>query len=65
VLLEKAAVQGHAFAMNKVGNIHGGRDEYEQALHWFTKGAEAGLPMAMFNVGQGLTLVHFSAQPKP
>ena len=28
--------------------------EYEQAVEWFTKGAEAGLPEAMFNLGSCL-----------
>jgi TPR repeat protein len=63
-LLEKAAGQGHAYAMQALGCIHLARNANEQALTWFTKGAEAGLPKAMFNAGQGLTLVHFSAQRK-
>ena len=45
-LLENAAGQGHAYAMNKLGSIHDGRMKYERAVHWFTKGAEAGLPLA-------------------
>ena len=50
-LLEKAAGQGHAYAMDMLGTIHHVRKEHEQALAWFTKGAEAGLPNAMFDLG--------------
>jgi len=50
-LLEKAAVQGHAYAMNRLGDVYHQREAHEQALEWFTKGAEAGLPKAMFTVG--------------
>ena len=50
-LLEQAAGQGHAYAMYAMGIIHGVRGEYEQAVKWHTKGAEAGLPRAMFNLG--------------
>ena len=53
-LLEKAAGQGHAYAMNFLGCVHYERKEHEQALEWFTMGAEAGLPIAMFNLGQSL-----------
>ena len=53
-LLEKAAGQGHAYAMDTLGSIHNVRKEYEQAVAWFAKGAEAGLPKAMFNLGIGL-----------
>ena len=59
-LCEKAAGQGHAYAMQWLGNIHDAREEYDQAVAWFTKGAEAGLPRAMFNLalrldkGQGV-----------
>jgi len=49
-LLEKAAGQGHAYAMAKLGHIHRVREEYEQTAEWFTKGAEAGLPEAMYNL---------------
>jgi hypothetical protein len=37
--------------MYAMGIIHGVRGEYEQAVKWHTKGAEAGLPRAMFNLG--------------
>jgi len=37
--------------MYTLGNIHRVRKECEQAVEWFTKGAEAGLPKAMFNLG--------------
>jgi TPR repeat protein len=52
-LLKKAAGQGHAYAMDKVADIHDTRKEHEQALAWFAKGAEAGLPRAMFSLGAG------------
>jgi hypothetical protein len=50
-LLEKAAGQGHAHAMQVMGRIHDNRNEPEHAMEWYTKGAEAGLPEAMFAVG--------------
>jgi TPR repeat protein len=50
-LLEQAAGQGHAYAMYELGCICDDRKEHEQAVEWFTKGAEAGLPRAMFNLG--------------
>ena len=50
-LLEQAAGQGHAYAMFAVGRIHDVRKEHKQAAEWYTKGAEAGLPKAMFCVG--------------
>ena len=53
-LLEKAAGQGHAYAMNTLGNIHHVRKEHEQAVAWFTEAAEAGLPEAMFNLANSL-----------
>jgi len=49
--LEKAAGQGHAHAMVAVGSVYGLRKEYELATEWFLKGAEAGLPKAMFSLG--------------
>jgi len=49
--MEKAAEQGHAYAMSALGGIHRARDEHEQAAAWTTKAAEAGLPKAMFNFG--------------
>jgi len=53
-LLAKAAGQGHAYAVQKLGDIHHVRKEHEQAAEWFTKGAEVGLPIAMYNLGRGL-----------
>ena len=47
-----AAGQGHAYAMNALGSIHRVRMEHEQAVEWCTKGAEAGLPTAMFDLGR-------------
>jgi len=46
-LLEKAAGQGHAYAMSKLGHVHRARKENERAVEWYTKGAKAGLPDAM------------------
>ena len=53
-LLKKAAGQGHAYAMHALGSFHHERNEHEQAVGWFTKGAEAGLPNAMFDLGYAL-----------
>ena len=50
-LLEKAAGQGHAYAMDALGIFLGQRKEHEQALRWLTMGAEAGLPHSMFHLG--------------
>ena len=50
-LLEKAAGQGHVYAMDNLRSVHDERKEYEQAVTWATKGAEAGLPKAMFDLG--------------
>ena len=51
-LLEQAAAQMHAGAMCMLGTMHDLRKEYEQAVEWFTKGAEAGLPEAMLKLGR-------------
>jgi len=53
-LLEKAAGQGHAYAMLMLANMHQVKKEYDRALHWYTKGAETGLPKAMFALGSHL-----------
>ena len=37
--------------MDALGDIHYARNEHEEAVKWFTKGAEAGLPKAMYNLG--------------
>ena len=50
-LLEKAAGQGHAYAMVRLGQLYYSRKEHERAVEWYTKGTEAGLPYAMFNLG--------------
>jgi hypothetical protein len=50
-LLEQAAGQGHVYAMRTLGCIHEVRKEHEQAVRWYTKGAEAGLPEVMFHLG--------------
>jgi TPR repeat protein len=49
-LLEKAAGQGHVYAMFALGNIHRVRKEHEQAVAWWTKAAQARLPSGMFNL---------------
>ena len=53
-LLEKSAGQGHAYAMYTLECIHRVRKEDEKSLKWVTKGAEAGLPVAMFSLGHRL-----------
>jgi len=50
-LLEMAAAQGHAYAMNVLGEFHRGWEEHDQAVQWYAKSAEAGLPSAMFSLG--------------
>ena len=49
--LEQAAGQGHAYVMHALGSVHTVLEEYEEAVKWTTKAAEAGLPVAMFNLG--------------
>jgi len=51
-LLEKAAGQGHAYAMLALGSVQDARKEHELAVVWYTKGAEAGLPGAMVGPGR-------------
>jgi len=53
-LLEKAAGQGHEYAMQVLACFHDARNECERAVQWFTKGAEAGLPQAMCLLGSCL-----------
>jgi TPR repeat protein len=53
-LLEKAAGQGHAYAMHALGELHAETKEHEQAVGWFTMGAEVGLPHALYDLGRGL-----------
>ena len=66
-LLEKAAGQGHAYAMLKLGYIHDARKEHARAAEWYTAGAAAGLPEAMFNIalcldkGQGVAAPDYPA----
>jgi TPR repeat protein len=50
-LLEKAAGQGHAYAMDALRGVHDERKEYEQAMKWATNGADTGMPKAMYNLG--------------
>ena len=50
-LLEKAAGQGHAYAMVTLGGIHCTREEHGQVMQWTTQAAETGLPKAMYNLG--------------
>jgi len=62
-LLEKAAGQGHVYAMTALGSIYDQRKEYEQAVEWYTMGAEAGLPVAKFSLGNMLDKGHGVAAP--
>jgi hypothetical protein len=55
-LLEKAAGQGHAWAMFALENVHSKRNEHEQGVKWARKAAEAGLPRAFFTLGLYLDL---------
>ena len=61
--MEKAAGQGHAYAMYTLGLLYNDRKEYEQAIEWYTKGAEAGLPAAMFNLAVMLDKGEGAAAP--
>ena len=49
-MFEQAAEQGHVYAMCRLGSIHNERKEHERASEWFTKGADAGLPQAMYGL---------------
>jgi len=49
--LEKAAGQGHAYAMGMLSEMLFMMNDEVRAVEWLTKGAEAGLPSAMFNLG--------------
>ena len=40
--------------MHTLGSIHRAREEHAQAVEWFTKGAEAGLPKALLDTGEGV-----------
>jgi len=62
-LLEKAAGQGHAYAMSALGEFHNTWKEYEQSIRWYTMGAETGLPMAMFNLGVSFEMGQGMAAP--
>jgi hypothetical protein len=62
-LLEKAAGQGHVHAMYELGCIYKLWKEHERAVEWITKGAEAGLPKAMFNLGGSLDVGEGVAAP--
>jgi len=62
-LLEKAAGQGHAYAMHALGSMHCARKEHERPVEWYTKGAKAGLPQAMFTLGNVLDAGEGMAAP--
>ena len=64
-LLEKAAVQGHVYAMHALGSFHRKREEHQQTVKWWTKAAEAGLPIAMFHLGCCLDQVGVAAPDNP
>jgi TPR repeat protein len=42
--------------MDALGCIHRERNEPERAVEWLAKGAEAGLPRAMYNLGSNLDM---------
>jgi len=69
-LLEKAAGQGHAYAMEVLGCFYREKNVRGQALEWYTKGAEAGLPLAMhnlawvFDAGMGVAAPDYPAAAK-
>ena len=50
-LVVQAAGQGHAYAMHALGWLHFTREDFILAVEWFTKGADARLPQAMYMVG--------------
>jgi len=62
-LLEKPVGQGHAHAMNALGSIYRMWEEHEQAVGWYTKAAEAGLPEAQYNLGCSLDMGQGVAAP--
>jgi hypothetical protein len=49
--------------MHRLRDIHYARKEHEHAVKWCTKCAEAGLPIAMFNLGVCLDLGEGIAAP--
>jgi TPR repeat protein len=49
--------------MDALGGVHEERKELERALGWCTKGAEAGLPKAMYNLGVMLDVGEGMAAP--
>jgi len=65
--LEKSAGQGHAYAMGMLSEMLFKMNDDVRAMEWLTKGAEAGLPIAMFNLGcsldkgQGVTAPDYPA----
>ena len=62
-LMEQAAGQGHAYAMDALGSIHSVRNEHVLAVVWYTKAAEAGYPDAMYNLGYFLDVGQGVAAP--
>ena len=52
--LEMAAGQGHAYAMGMLSQMLFKMNDDVRAVEWLTKGAKAGLPRAMFNLGCSL-----------
>ena len=62
-LMMKAAGQAQAYAMYELGAIHRDRKEHERAVEWHTKGAEAGLPKAMYALGVNLDMGEGVAAP--
>ncbi len=55
-MMQGAAAQGHAFAMHGLGFMHYqgecvDQQDYVEAIRWFEKAAERGLPGAMMTLG--------------
>jgi len=50
-LLEKAAGQGHVYAMFCLAQAYHAGNQHEKAVEWFAKAAETGLPKATFSLG--------------
>ena len=60
-------VSSFAFNFNlrryTLGSVHRVRKEHGQAVEWYMKGAEAGLPISMFKLAEGLDTGEMVAVP--
>ena len=63
VYLEKAAGQGHAYAMGSLSEMLFKMNDEVRAVEWLTKGAEAGLPTAMYDLACSLDSAEGVAAP--